>query len=1084
MSSSNGFRLSPQQAHLWAQLVPDLETPYRAHCVVELQGALDKPRLERAVREVVSRNEILRTTYRRLPGTESAVQVPGEVPAPLLQEFDWSRSRTWILGVEHWLHGDVFNQMLKQGPQEEVELQPEEPGRLALAACPDNRHLLLVDLPALSADRRSLGCFVRELVKAYAAQGGGEPLPEPPMQYADVSEVFQQLLESDDSRDGRRYWEGFDLSGLTTAELPQRRTGAFERLFRIHCWRPKELPPGLSAMVRTGAERIGVPLPTFVLACWQLLLARLSGRLEWSVAVHFDGRTYEGLEEAMGLFERYLPLRCEVRAHARFADFAREVARATQDTVAWQEYFDVAKAPLLPFAFEDFTWPEELHQDGLRFTLLQPNACTSRFELKLLCGQRRGMLDLEIHQDRMRYPDHGLGERLLALLEAAAAHPERTLESLPLMGPKELQRLDALHRTGRPYDTTGSFPERFAAVARSTPDALAVAFEDERLTFSQLASRAHRLAWHLRSLGVGPETRVGLFLERSVEQVVALLAILQAGGAFVPLDPLYPRERLGSMLQQAEARLVVTRSHLQSLLPEGVASAVLLDSDAERIASAPDTAPDVTVLPEQLAYVLFTSGSTGRPKGVMIQHRSLLNLAATLRDTVYEGRGPGLRVSLNGPLVFDTSVKQWVQLLNGHSLHIVPEEARMDASRMRGFVQRQALDVLDTTPSLLAPLLDQGLGDEPDFSPALVLVGGEAISESTWTKLRDRSRTRFVNMYGPTECTVNATTCPVADSLAPSLGLPLGNVRVHVLDAYLRPVPPGHTGELYIGGAGVGRGYIGRPELTAERFIPDPWGEPGSRLYRTGDLGCWRESGHIEFLGRADHQVKLRGLRIELGEIEAVMRTHPEVGEAVVVLRETQPGEQHLVGYFVPRRGLPPGAEATGQELAHQLRGLLRQLLPEFMVPWALVPLARLPLTRNGKVDRAALPDPSTAARESDVPYEAPTNALEQTIAAIWQEALKVDKVGLHSNFFDLGGHSLLMVQVHEKLAAAFGRRFSMVELFQHPTVAALARHIAQAQGGATASGQSQQRVEDRAQKQRQAMQQQALLIKAGRGRK
>jgi amino acid adenylation domain-containing protein len=1075
LSSSNGFRLSPQQAHLWAQLVPSFGTPYRAQCVVELQGPLDKPRLERAVREVVSRNEILRTTYRRLPGTEAAVQVPGDVPATVLRELDWTgpRARWWSTLLEDLLLGPS-EKPWSYTPEERA---PEEPGGLWLATLGPERHLLIVDLPALSADRQGLACFVRELAGVWAAQGGGEPLPEPAMQYADVSEVFQQLLESEDARDGRRHWEGL--------ALPASGTGEPERTFSPRQWRPRELPPGLTASVKAAARRIGVPVPTFVLACWQLLLARLSGRPEWSVAVRFDGRTYEGLDAAIGLFERYLPLPCKVRAHARFADFAREVARATQDTVAWQEYFDVVKASFLPFAFEDFTWPEELRQGGLTFTTRRLSACTGRFELKLLCGQHQEMLDLEIHWDTTRYSGDKLGERLLALLEAAAAGPERTLESLPLMGWAELRLLESFNRTERPYDTAGSFPEHFAAVARSTPNALAVAFEDERLTFSQLASRAHRLAWHLRSLGVGPETRVGLFLERSVEQVVALLAILQAGGAFVPLDPLYPRERLGSMIQQAGAPLVVTRSHLQSLLPAGVARAVLLDSDAEQIARAPDTAPDVTVLPEQLAYVLFTSGSTGRPKGVMIQHRSLLNLAATLRDTVYEGHGPGLRVSLNGPLVFDTSVKQWVQLLNGHSLHIVPEEARMDASRMRGFVQRQALDVLDTTPSLLAPLLEQGLGREPDFSPALVLVGGEAITPSTWTELGARSRTRFVNMYGPTECTVNATTCPVAPSPEPTLGGPLGNVRVHLLDADLRPVPPGIPGELYIGGAGVGRGYIGRPELTAERFVPDPSGAPGSRLYRTGDLGRWREDGRIEFLGRADHQVKLRGLRIELGEIESVMRTHPEVGEVIVVLRETQPGEQHLVGYFVPRRGLPPGAGAEGHELANQLRSLLRQGLPEFMVPWALVPLARLPLTRNGKVDRAALPDPRTATRESSVPYVAPTNQLEQTIAAIWQEALQVDKVGLHSNFFDLGGHSLLMVQVHEKLAVAFGRRFSMVELFQHPTVAALARHIGQARGDvAAASGQSQQRVEDRAQKQRQALQQQALLIKAGRGRK
>jgi amino acid adenylation domain-containing protein len=1075
LSSSNGFRLSPQQVHLWAQLVPSPDTPYRAQCVVELRGTLDKPRLERAVREVLSRHEILRTTYRRLPGTETAVQVPGDMPATVLRELDWTgpRAQWWSNLLEDLLLGPSENPW-SYTPEERA---PEEPGGLWLATLGPERHLLVVDLPALAADRQGLACLVRELAGAWAAQGSGEPLPEPAMQYADVSEVFQQLLESEDAREGQRHWESFTL--------PAPDTHAPERTFSPSSWRPRELPPGFTASVKAAAGRIGVPVTSFVLACWQLLLARLSERLEWSVAVRFDGRTYEGLDEAIGLFERYLPLRCEVRARTRFADFAREVARATQDTVAWQEYFDVAKAPPFPFAFEDVTWPEERHHDGLTFTPLRLNACTSRFELKLSCGQRQGILDLEIQADGARHSSEVMGERLLALLETAAANPERTLESLPVMHRNELQRLESFNRTERPYDTTGSFPERFAAVARSTPDALAVAFEDERLTFAQLASRAHQLAWHLRSLGVGPETRVGLFLERSVEQVVALLAILQAGGAFVPLDPLYPRERLGSMLQQAEARLVVTRSHLQSLLPEGVASPVLLDADAERISSAPDTAPEVPVAPEQLAYVLFTSGSTGRPKGVMIQHRSLLNLAATLRDTVYEGRGPGLRVSLNGPLVFDTSVKQWVQLLNGHSLHLVPEEARMDASRMRGFVQRQALDVLDTTPSLLAPLLEQGLGREPDFSPALVLVGGEAITPSTWTELRARSRTRFVNMYGPTECTVNTTTCPVAVSPEPTIGGPLGNVRVHLLDASLRPVPPGLPGELYIGGAGVGRGYIGRPELTAERFIPDPSGAPGSRLYRTGDLGRWREDGRIEFLGRADHQVKLRGLRIELGEIESVMRTHPEVGEVIVVLHETQPGEQHLVGYFAPRQGLPPGAEATGHELAHQLRGLLRQLLPGFMVPWALVPLARLPLTRNGKVDRAALPDPRAATRESNVPYEAPANQLEQTIAAIWQEALKADKVGLHSNFFDLGGHSLLMVQVHEKLATAFGRRFSMVELFQHPTVAALARHIGQTQSGAAAaSGQSQQRLEDRAQKQRQALQQQALLIKAGRGRK
>ncbi|RKH15657.1 amino acid adenylation domain-containing protein [Corallococcus sp. CA047B] len=1073
MTQPTGFRLSPQQARLWSLLAAVPGAPSRARAVLSLDGPLDVARLERAVRELISAHEVLRTTYRHLAGTAAAVQVPGEVPATVLEVLDWSAlseteksARLAALGSESG----------------SAALDALTPWRLAVLG-PD-RHALLVEVPALSADRQTFAVLARELGRALTTSSPQDE--EPPPQYADVAEVFHQILESDDGADGRRFWKGRDLTGATGATLPTRRKDPGALGLRTRCAALALAPETVSALEAL-AGRLGVPVADVVLAGWSRLLARMGSSGDACVSVRVEGRGYEGLDVALGLFERWLPVRTS--AASSFDALARDVARSVRETAAWQDDFDASSAfpavggtpPSRAFAFEDLTWPEPVRAGGLTLTLAHVEARGERAELTLALVRGRGSLSLELHHDEAAYaPEEAarLLERLETLLASALTAPERSLDALPWVGPHELRQLADFNRTARDHDTQDTLPSRFDAVARTRPDAVAVAFEDEQLTFAALSERANRLASHLRSKGVGTETRVAVCLERSVEQLVVLLGVLKAGGTFVPLDPTYPRERLAYVIQQAGAPLVVTRSNLRASLPDGAHTFVCLDQETEALATASPHAPDVTLSPENAAYVIFTSGSTGRPKGVMIPHRSALNLAATLRDVVYQGRGPGLRVSVNAPLVFDASVKQWLQLLNGHSLHIVPEEVRPDAVRMRAWVQRYAVDVVDCTPSLLGPLLAQGLGRDADFSPALVLVGGEAIDARTWTDLTPLSRTRFVNMYGPTECTVNATACPIADSAQPSIGGPLGNVRVHVLDAGLRELPLGVPGELFIGGAGVARGYEGRPDLTAERFVPDAFSPtPGARLYRTGDVGRYRDDGRIDFHGRADFQVKVRGYRIEPGEIEAQMRSHPEVGEAVVVVRGTKE-DARLVAYFVPHRGMPADTDPATAQLALELRGFLRELVPEFMLPSHFVPLARLPLNRNGKVDRGALPEP-VAARPETVPYEAPVTELEQRIAAIWQEALKVDRVGLHSSFFDLGGHSLLMVQVHEKLSVLMGRRLSMVELFQHPTVASLAKYLGQAPASAAQESLQQQARDERAKKQLQAMQQQALLMKA-----
>jgi len=1063
LSPPTGYRLSPQQARLWTLLSEEPAAPYRASTALLLEGELDADLLVGAVRSVLSRHEILETAYHALPGTTAAVQAPRSLEAAL-HRLDWRD----LSGTEQTARLDA---LLAERPS---GAPPAGAPALHLMALGERQHLLAIQVPPLSADGASLVNLARELGQAYAASARPSALGDAPTQYADVAEVYNQLLDGEDTAEGRRYW-------AQRPELPRQGPRAF---------RPRStkrtLPAGLTSALEAVAARLGVPVPHVVLACWQVLLFRVSSQDRGPVAVRFDGRTYEGLDEAIGLFERYLPVRCAPTEGRRFADFLGDVSRAMKEATAWQDAFDAARGPGLPYAFEDFRWPEPLRAGDLTLTPTRIETCTEPFELKLSCIRRGGGLELQLDHDAgLHTPAETTRtlERLVALLAGAAATPELPLDALTLVGEEDLRRLDGFNRTARSYDTDGTLHERFEEQVRRTPDADAVVFGDECLSFAALSTRANRLAWHLRGLGVGPEVRVGLLFERSVEQIVALLGILKAGGAFVPLDPLHPRERLAHTLQQAGAAHVVTRSTLRSLLPVEAARPLCLDTEAEALKSAPTSALDSDARSDNLAYVLFTSGSTGRPKGVMIPHRSVLNLAATLREHVYGGRGPGLRVSVNAPLVFDASVKQWAQLLYGDALYLVPEEARPDARRLRDFVRRHAIDVLDCTPSLLVPMLAQGLGREPDFSPALVLVGGEALDARAWEALARAERTRFVNVYGPTECTVDATACAIPSSAEPSIGWPLGNVRVHLLDPHRRPVPVGVPGELFIGGAGVARGYIGQPGLTAERFVPDPFGPAGSRLYRTGDLGRRHEEGRIEFLGRTDHQVKLHGFRIELGEIEQRMLAHPDIAEAVAVVREPSPGEAHLVAYFVPRAS--PVPEARQMELATALHAFLRKALPEYMMPRTLVPLARFPLNHNGKLDRSALPAPQ-AGLEDATPYEAPSTPLEQTIANIWRELLQVSKVGLHSNFFDLGGHSLLMVQVHERLSTALGKRFSMVELFQHPTVATLARYLGNSaqEPGAPAPASTTESLAERARRQRQSMQQQANLTKVGRGKK
>ena len=629
---------------------------------------------------------------------------------------------------------------------------------------------------------------------------------------------------------------------------------------------------------------------------------------------------------------------------------------------------------------------------------------------------------------------------LESLVEALENEPSRPLSALEVL--PEAERRQLLHEwnaTQAEYPREKCVHELFEEQAEKTPDAVAVVYQDATLSYGELNRRANQLAHYLRELGVGPDQRVAICLERSLEMIVGVLSVLKSGGAYVPLDPAYPPERLRYMLEHSIPAVLLTQMHLQGQFDSISENLQIVDLTvaAPQWSTRPDTNPDsvtVGLNPQHLAYLIYTSGSTGLSKGVMIYHQSVVNLFFGLKSKVYSRPEAGcFRVSVNGSLSFDTSVKQIIQLLDGHTLEIIAETVRRDSEALLQFVQDRKIEVFDCTPSQLHLLLEAGLVSENVDSLRVVLVGGEPIEKSTWERLAS-SQIRFLNVYGPTECTVDASICAVRPEQEPSLGGPIANTKLYVLDEDMNPVPSGAPGELYIGGEGVGRGYWNDAETTGEKYIANPFVSTGGlRLYKTGDRVRYVSEGNLMFLGRVDNQVKVRGYRIEPGEVEARLREYPGIVEAAVVAQGESDADKRLVAYYT---GLEKGAKA--------LRDHLSLILPEYMVPVAYVYLESLPLMPNGKLNRRALPAPSSLAYNQRA-YEPPVSQTESELAGIWAELLKVERVGRHDNFFELGGHSLLIVRIVSRVRKALNVEVTIRDVFEHPVLADLAAAVQEA---------------------------------------
>ncbi|NPC85533.1 amino acid adenylation domain-containing protein, partial [Pyxidicoccus fallax] len=922
--------------------------------------------------------------------------------------------------------------------------------RVTLVRLSERQHALLLNMHHIISDGWSSGVLVREMAALYEASSAGRPspLPELAVQYADYA-VWQRSWLQGEALDEQLGWWKQQLAGAPAyLELPTDKTRPpvlAHRGSSVDVRLPRELSESLKAL----AQREGATPFMLLLAGFQLLLSRYSGQDDVVVGSPIAGRRHAETEGLIGFFVNTLVLRAQLDARASFRDL---LARVRESTLGAYEHQDVpferlveelqpardlGRSPLFQafFALQN-TPAQELALPSLSLRSMDmEDIAVARFELALdmmetpdgFAGRLQFDTDLFTEATARRLMTH-----LQSLLEGVAARPEAPLAELSLLTPGERQQV--LHTwngsaNAEPPDST--FHHLFERQAALTPDAPAVRHEEDVLSFARLNARANQLAHHLRSLGVGLDTPVALCLERSVDLIVAMLGVMKAGGAYVPLDPAWPAQRLGFTLQDCAAPVLVTRQRLADAWQPSGTRVLCLDTEAALLASRPVSNPSPTASADNLAYIIYTSGSTGTPKGVMVQHRSVLELHRSFAQAFYGGQPSGLHVSVNVPLVFDASVQQLIQVLDGHCLCIVPEATRQDAEALLKWIERNRIDALEGTPSMLRLLLQQGLLDG-DAAPRLLFSGGEAVDEAAWKAFSSAPRTRTFNVYGPTECTVVATASRVTADTRPNIGGPLPHVRAYVLDVYGQPAPMGVPGELCISGTGLARGYLSRPELTAERFVPNPFSDtPGARMYRTGDKVRWLADGTLEYLGRIDFQVKVRGFRIELGEIETALAQHPAIRQAVVMAREDVPGDKRLVAWFTTH-GRAPEPEA--------LRAFLKERLPEYMVPSAFVPLEALPLTVNGKLDRRALPAPDDSAFA--VTYVAPATATEERLAAVWAEVLRVPRVGRLDDFFSLGGHSLVATQVMARVRSTFGVELPLRALFEAPTLEALARRV------------------------------------------
>jgi len=1033
--------LSFSQERLW--FLDQIERGGAAYVMalaLEMRGALDVTALEHALATLVRRHESLRTVFADVEGRP--LQVVSEPAA-------------WTLPVTQVSGEADARERLREEVSRGFDLARGPLFRAHLYRLVADAHVLLLAMHHSISDGWSMGILTRELGELYArfSRGEADTLPALPVRYRDFARWQRNWLQGETLDTLLSHWRSRLAGAPQVLELPTDRPRSSVRSQRGATY-SFLLPVELAEALRGLARREGATLFMTLLAGFTLLLSRHSGQQDVLVGTPVANRSRAEIEDVVGCFINTLVLRADLSGDPSASEFVARMREVCLDAFAHQDLpferlveelrpeRDLSRNPLFQVMFALQNAPQRpLELAGITLRPLDIERSTAQVDLTLHVWETAEGLSASFEYASELFEESTIARMAThwrSLLEGMVASPERCVWELPLLSEAERrQLLTEWNETAVEYQRDSCAHELFEAQAERTPRAIAVRFEDQHLTYRDLDRRSNQLAHHLRELGVGPEVLVGICVERSLEMVIGLLGILKAGGAYMPIDPGYPPARQAFMLQDSQAKVLLTQACLLPRLPSHGATTVCLDSDWHRLAHLPTRSPPGLADPTHLAYVIYTSGSTGQPKGVCIAHRGLVNYLSWAISAYKVAEGTGAPV--HSSIAFDLTVTSiFTPLLVGRSVELLPDDQGA-AALARALRTAAGYSLVKLTPAHLLALQLQLRPEQVAERTRTFVIGGEQLRAEAVAFWRQHApRTLLVNEYGPTETVVGCcvyTVTPETRSDGPiPIGRPIANTRLYILDRYLQPVPIGVAGELCIGGDGVARGYLNRPELTKERFIADPF-NPGSgtRLYRTGDVARYLPDGNIEFLGRRDDQVKVSGFRIELGEIESVLGRLPQVQEAVVALREDDPGERRLVAYVV----LKPGQADAPREL----RSLLKQHLPDYMLPSAFVALDRLPLTRNGKVDRAALPAPDFEhqLKEAFVP---PRTEWELRLAQLWRELLRVERVGVDDNFFALGGNSLMIVRLISQINQRHQLSLGVAELFRNPTVGQLARLI------------------------------------------
>ncbi|MEO1373245.1 MAG: amino acid adenylation domain-containing protein [Cyanobacteria bacterium J06635_10] len=1078
--------LTEAQKQLWvlAQISEEASSAYNVSISLQLRGSLNFTALHQALQKVVERHEALRTTI----GSQGDFQ-------QILPFLKVNIPYINLYNVDSYERESKVAEWFKEESLKAFDLSEGPLFRCYVLKLEEQLHLLVMTVHHIVVDGWSMNVILQELGALYSQDCQGEVCQlKPPMQFREYINWQDHLSQTEEMAAHESYWLEKFASSTPVLNLPTNRPRPPIKTYRGNR-QTLRLNASLFAQVKQLSTRKGCTPFMTLLSAYTAFLHRLTNQEDIVVGIPSSGRSSVGSEKLVGYCAHLLPIRSCVVDNLTFSEHLDKVKNELLYAYEHQDYpfawllkqlksdRDASHSPIIATIFNLERPVAVPKMFGLETEIFAPPISFTGFDISFNVIEIGSELTFNCEYNTDLF-DAATISRILGyfqtFLEGIITLPEQRLFELPLLSEAEQhQLLVEWNNTQVDYPQDKCIHQLFEEQVDKTPDAIAVVFENQQLTYEQLNQTANQLAHHLQTLGVGPEVLVGICVERSIEMVVGLLGILKAGGAYVPLDPSYPQERLNYMLTDSGVQVLVTQQSLLESLPSHTAQVICLDSDWRAIEQHPQYNLDVGVGADNLAYVIYTSGSTGQPKGAMNTHQGIRNRLLWMQDAYQLTRadqphGSAERVLQKTPFSFDVSVWEFFwPLLTGASIVIAKPEGHKDSNYLVNLISSQQITTVHFVPSMLKVFLQ-----EPNCGNCSclkrVICSGEELPFELTERFFSTIECELHNLYGPTEAAIDVTfwQCQLQENrqLVP-IGRPIANTKVYILDKQLQPVPIGVPGELYIGGDGLARGYLNRPELTSEKFIPNPFSDDKSeRLYKTGDLARYGSDGNITFMGRIDNQIKIRGFRIELGEIEAVLTKHPKVQEAVVIAREDQPGDKRLVAYVVSNQHQVPTTS--------ELQGFLKEKLPNYMVPSVFVMQSVLPLTSNGKVDRKALPAPDLSTSDLEEGFVAPSTPTEEILAKLWMEVIGRKQVGIYDNFFEIGGNSLLIIEVESKVREIFNTNISVNDLFKYPTISNLAKYLSQEKNvEQTAFAPSDELVK----KQKEAIKRQKQLMKQKR---